>query len=336
MILRSQLMRSEDLRLCCLTIHLPRYRMNIFEKEIIAVRNRKFASRLKRPEHQGPKKRALNHALQKIISNFDSVLTVNSFERFLVENSSEFDEQAEKNASEKGCQVNNELKEVTSFHQSTPCCNTTLTISPQSSMLDVDELSIVTPVKNERENARAEEVPKNERKYIKSYRELAMAASKTPGQYTVAKYKKNNKRFGKRLFVNKHSALLYKMKQPSYRRFLAVKYPKMVKLNLHKFFHVRQKFLTDSKSCKSSRLSKPLLQALKKWEGRNLSKIEHNPELLRELAFSWSSMCENHFKTNGLRLSELTVESVDILATAVQVFIRDQIVKISKDHIIST
>lgn len=321
--------------------------MNIQKSETVAVRRRKLAARLQFTENRravknNPSKRFFNEVLSKVVAKVDPLLSVKNYDKFVSENVSEFNSFNTTPESECVEETNTEIivhpnvpkstverelslhSTFSSFLNQTP--ETTTQADPP--LVKVDELSIVTP--NLCDPCEIEgttgSIWKNYRK-VKSYRSLKLRKSATIGEYVMAKYAQNKKKYKQRRFSSKQMVYFRKLRNPSFRKYLTVKYPHVLKMNLHKYSSIRRSFIVNPSRNKFKHLSLPSKQLYTRWQKRNLPKIHHNSELLRELTLHWTAIRDEHFQTHGSRLPDLTVQAADVIATAVQVFIRDRIIR---------
>ena len=314
----------------------------IQKSETVAVRRRKLAARLQFTENRkaiknNPSKEFFNEVLSKVVAKHDPLLSVKNYDKFVAENVFEFN-----NLNDTPDEETNETEII--VHPTVPkstvereqslhsTFSNFLNQTPEDTtqadppLVKVDELSIVTPNlcdPYEIEGTTGS-VWKNYRK-VKSYRSLKLRKAATIGEYVMAKYAQNKKKYKRRRFSSNQMVYFRKLRNPCFRKYLTVKHPHVLKMNLHKYSSIRRSYIVNPSRDKFKHLSLPSKQLYTRWQKKNLPKIHHNSELLRELTLHWTAIRDEHFQTHGSRLPDLTVQAADVIATAVQVFIRNQI-----------
>ena len=310
--------------------------MNKFEQNNnVSLRNRRYASRLARRSNIIGSRGNLSKVLSKIVSNHDPLLSVGKFEKFIVENAMEFENvcnagtykesSSDNETADSNCESVNLLSSVKDKSCPPASCD------GANVSLNIDDTSIVTP------NPTTSQVDPEtlfctgkKNKWIKKRRFMEMENATSLEEYAMLKYGKGERQFKKRRFGSKQLLHLRKIRNPCYRKYLAIKYPHTINLNLHKYRSIRKSYIVNFPVKRKLELSKVSEILFKRWQRKKLPKIQHNSELLRELTFHWSEIREKHHEMYGGRLPDVTVSAVDTIATAIQVFIRNEIAKLTK------
>ena len=326
--------------------------------EAIAVRRRKFAARLRYTEDKqgvrnNPNKKYFNDVLSKVVAKFDPQLSVNNFDKFVVEQFSEFNsfignavpDVGNSTISPESINVN-QTTSLTEDRSSTiqPIPSPLSLYEDRShkadvapTLVNVDELSIVTPnleddVGDTDAKQTVQEISDTAKIGFqgKTYKSIAMENATTLGEYVVAKYAKYEKQYKKKRFhINSKQMVHFrKLRNPCYRKYLAVKYPHLVNINFHKYSSIRRSYVVNPSRNKFKDLSQTQTYLYKRWKKKKLPKMQHNSELLRELTLHWAKIQDKHLEVHDAKLPDLTVKAVDTIATAVQVYIRDEVMKI--------
>lgn len=257
-----------------------------------------------------------NKILSRIIHRYDPLLSVNSHEEFVVKENSEYEEvlKGEKMV----CQIDQNRNELQSDD---------IVASIDEDQTDghclnsVEKIVVSKPV--------AKNVTLSEKFQTKSARfnkvrhkmiSMKLLKATSLPNYLSLKYLKKfkNKRFKGKPSISRK--MLTKLNSSLYRRHIPVK-----KKQYYKYKTIRRNFLVPSKYDRFLFDSRKLKQLHQDYLNLKLPKITHSPELLREIALHSHSLIEHRGPDNTFPY--LTVGASDILATSIQVFIRDQILK---------
>ena len=299
-----------------------------------AQRNWRYSSQINIAKNKRGRKGNLDKVLSKIVANHDPLLSVERLERFIVENATEFDNVCGSAKCEEKSIASNispksvhELSSLDKGTYSPTSCNGAVV------SLNVDDMSIVTPYQTIRQES-PQNCTKDKRSWNKKRRTIEMEHATSLGEYVMHKYPKGGRQLKKHHFSSRQLLHIGKMRNSCYRKYLAVKYPQTINLNLHKYKSIRKSYMVNFPQKKKLDLSnagqKKLHQIFKRWQRKNLPRIQHNSELLRELTYHWSAIREKHLQKHGVKLPDVTVSAVDIIATAIQVFIRNEIARIDR------
>ena len=182
----------------------------------------------------------------------------------------------------------------------------------------LESLDNEEPVTSAQQRSTQEETPtsSSKRKRWRSVSKKARAidASKSLDKFVKAKYvtKYNSYKYK---FTGSQWEHLKRLSQPKYRSLLHIAHPRTVHNRyLYKNKHVRRAFVLARQrgvSCASAQAQR----IYSKWKESALPALPHNGELLREIALHSAV----RFGQEG---PQLTVAASDVIATAVQVFIR--------------
>ena len=300
----------------------------------VAQRNQRCSSRLDVALKGWGTRRNLDKVLSKMVANHDPLLSVGGFERFIVGNATEFDNVCGTSKQEETSIVSSiSTKSAHELSSSDKGAYPPTSSNGAVVNLNVDFKSIVTPNPANKQES-PQNCTENGRSWNKKRRNIEMEQATSLKEYVMHKYSNEGRQFKKHRFRSKQLLHIGKVRKPCYRKYLAVKYPHTINLNLHKYRSIRKSYMVNFPQKKKLDLSnaqqKKLHQIFKRWQRKNLPKIQHNSELLRELTYHWSAIREKHLQMHGVKLPDVTVSAVDIIATAIQVFIRNEIAKISR------